>query len=81
MTLVSSVEGALRRLHHVDEIESLPSLVCFAPEPSLEGDTIRRTVDLYTAAGYAHLVHQQAAQVEADYARLRELQSTMFEVV
>ena len=80
VTLVSSVEGTLDRVGHGSALEQLPSLVSFAPEPAEAGEPVRKTVDLNTAAGYAHLLHQDKAVVEADYAELRRLQPDLFEV-
>lgn len=78
VTLVSHADGILRELRHAEELAELPSLVCFAPEPEMAGEGVRRTVDLNTAAGYAHLLHQDAEVVERDYATLRALQPTLF---
>lgn len=39
-----------------------------------EGADLVPTVDLDTAAGYAHLLHAEADVVAADYAALRRLQ-------
>lgn len=78
--LVSSVEGELRALRHAEELAELPSLVRFETEATDPGDRVKRTVDLDTCAGLAVLLHADAAQVEADYARLRALQPTLFEV-
>jgi hypothetical protein len=80
VTLCSSVQGVLARMHHEEEVEALPSLLSFAPEASVAGDRVSRTVDLDTAMGYALLAHSDPVCVEADYATLNALQPTMWEV-
>ena len=65
---------------HAEELAELPSLVRFETEATDPGDRVKRTVDLDTCAGLAVLLHADAAQVEADYARLRALEPTLFEV-
>jgi len=78
--LVSSVQGSLVQLRHVQEVESLPSCVAFAPVYTEEGEAVELTVDLASVAGFVTLMHEDAAVVQQDYLRLRELQETMFEV-
>jgi len=78
--LVSSVEGRLRALRHVAEVETMPSLFSFQPGYTEPGDIVRMTHDLTTAAGFATLIYPDEHVVRADYERLRGLQSTMFEV-
>jgi hypothetical protein len=56
------------------------SLVRFEPEASVPGDTVRVTVDLDSCGGDAFLAHADAAVVAADYAALRRLQHTLWEV-
>ena len=76
--LLSRTPLPVRR--HAEELAELPSLVRFETEATDPGDRVKRTVDLDTCAGLAVLLHADAAQVEADYARLRALQPTLFEV-
>ena len=80
VTLVSAVQGALVRLCHEETIRSLPSLIKFVPKATVAGDLVLRTVDLESSMGYALLAHSDAATVEADYATLRALQPTMWDV-
>ena len=81
--LVCSVEGALTASPseaHAEAFRAMPSLVRFALEANEVGETVVRTVDLDTCAGYCHLVHADAAVVEQDYRALRELQPRLFQV-
>ena len=80
VTLVSEVAGKLVRINHAEEIEQMTSLLNFEPEASEPGDEVKHTTDLGSWAGYAQLAHCDPDVLEADYRRLRELQSTMFEV-
>lgn len=79
VTLVSGVAGTLRRVRHLDLIEALPSFVSYKPAYA-PGDVVQVTLDLATVAGHVMLAHADPEVLEADYARLRELQNTMFDV-
>jgi len=79
VTLVSHVSGVLESLAHQEEVHAMASMALFAPEPS-PGETLGPTVDLDSFAGYAHLLHRDEEVVAADYARLRELQPSLFRV-
>lgn len=79
-TLSPNTRPPLPVRRHAEELAELPSLVRFETEATDPGDRVKRTVDLDTCAGLAVLLHADAAQVEADYARLRALQPTLFEV-
>ena len=81
MTLVSSVRGPLRALQHEEEIRALPSLVQFKPAYTEPGEHVELTFDLATVAGHVMLAHSDRTVLERDYARLRELQPTMYDVV
>ena len=78
--LVSPIGGKLRALRHSAEIEALPSLIKLRIEAAMPGDTVVRTTDLNTCAGDVFLLHPDAAVVAADYAALRRMQPTMWEV-
>ena len=79
-TLVSDVRGQLVRLRHLDEVQSMASVISFEPDATEPGDALRPTTDLDSCAGTVLMAHQDGAVLEADYTRLRELQTTMFEV-
>ena len=53
----------------------------FEPEASEPGDIVKHTTDLNSFAGTAMMAHADPEVLDADYRRLRELQSTMFEVL
>mmetsp|Transcript_21756 Transcript_21756/g.54208 ORF Transcript_21756/g.54208 Transcript_21756/m.54208 type:complete len:434 (+) Transcript_21756:44-1345(+) len=78
--LVSSVEGELMELQHTQQLDALPSLIRFEPEPSQIGENVSLTVDLATCAGYAYLLHGDPTVVAEDYATIRKLQPTLFSV-
>jgi hypothetical protein len=77
--LISSVEGTVSRINHEEEIRSLPSFVHMHLEPGI-GDAIVKTVNIRTDSGYVLLQHHDPEVVEADFRRVVELQSTIFEV-
>ena len=76
--LVSSTEGTLAR--DVEAPEGLESLVRWEPEPGAQGEIAQVTVDNNSCAGYAWLLHGDAAVVESDYEQLRRLQPELFVV-
>ena len=79
VTLVSHVSGRVAGLRHLDEIGRMTTVLSFEPEAA-EGDTIRHTTCLNTCAGTALMAHRDRALLAKEYARLRQLQSTLFEV-
>jgi hypothetical protein len=83
--LVSSCEGRLseRAAALFESLPSeLPSLLRLQTDAARPGERVDLTVDLASSAGFAHLVHQDAAVLERDYERLRQLQrdGSLFEV-
>ena len=62
-------------------IRALPSFE-FVSEAIVAGMPLKRTVDLFDCAGLAVLIHESAAIIEADVAKIRamELDGSMFEV-
>lgn len=58
----------------------MQSLVEFEPAYSAPGEVVTRTTCFNSCAGYAHLVHPEAAVVERDYASFRRMQRTLFDV-
>ena len=67
-------------LRHGAELEAMESIlgITTAAEP---GAAVKHTVDLDTCAGCAQLALRDRDVLTAEYNRLRELQSTLFEVV
>ena len=78
--LASSVKGPLKAVHHAEEVEALPSMLSFRPKYSELGESVRLTIDLPSAAGFALLVNAEAEALQADYQRLCHLQTSMFVV-
>lgn len=75
VSLISHVDGVVPDAARLAPVRALPSfteLVLAAPE----GSPVRPTVDLSSSPGYVYLSAPDAAQVEADYRRLRELERT-----
>ena len=81
VTLVSNVGGTLKQINHEEELSNMQSLFSFEPEASEPGDIVKHTTDLNSFAGTAMMAHADPEVLDADYRRLRELQSTMFEVL
>jgi len=61
-------------------LEELESFARLHLDSSTPGDYVKRTTNLNTCAGDVVLIHQDAEVVERDYAILRALQPTLFEV-
>ena len=77
--LVAPAAGTLRAVHHVEEVEALPSFAALRLASEI-GEEMAQTVDLNSCAGDVVLLSADAAAVEADYQTLRQLQPTMFDV-
>ena len=78
--LISSVEGTLKGIDHMEQIDAMPSLMAFKPTYTEPGEKVVRTYDLATVAGHVMLAHANRAVLDADYHKLRELQPTLFVV-
>ncbi|MEV6328783.1 ATP-grasp domain-containing protein [Streptomyces sp. NPDC051909] len=75
VTLLSPADGEMpseERLAPVRALGSFTELVLSAEA----GSPVRRTVDLGSSPGYVYLSAPDAAEVEADYRRLRHLEET-----
>ncbi|MEW2625162.1 ATP-grasp domain-containing protein [Streptomyces sp. NPDC048106] len=75
VSLISHVDGVMPDAARLAPVRALPSfteLVLAAPE----GSPVRPTVDLSSSPGYVYLSAPDAARIEADYRRLRELERT-----
>ncbi|MFF3906409.1 ATP-grasp domain-containing protein [Streptomyces sp. NPDC001848] len=73
VTLINPYEQAVLSKEHLAAVRALGSfvdLVLTLPE----GAPLPRTVDLFTSPGYLYLASADAATVEADYRRLRDLE-------
>jgi hypothetical protein len=70
--LISQHEGRIVGDAGLREIEALPS---FAGTISMlgPGDTLKRTIDLFSCPGIIYLVDPDREQLKADYDRIREL--------
>lgn len=74
--LVSRTRGALAAPPaeaHAESLAAMQSLLCFEPVYSVAGEPVFPTCDLASCAGYAHLVHRDAALIERDYQALHAL--------
>ena len=76
---VSNVAGTLERIDHMDDMRQLPSFVQFDVMPK-PGDTLFVTIDCFTACGSVTLAHKERSVVEADHAKVREWEKSMFVV-
>lgn len=70
VTLQSSLEGIVRenRVHKL--VSTLPSFFSMFHTPE-HGERIHRTTDLFSNPGIIYLLHQNRAQLECDYAKIR----------
>ncbi len=71
--LPSTVEGTLGELPILAHLDALPSLKNYQIIPKL-GGPVQRTIDLTSVLAKIYLVHEDEAQVDADYAKIRELE-------
>lgn len=78
--LVSFKRGIIKSIHHIEEIQSLPSALKISMTYS-EGDQLLQTVDIRTDAGYVLLANNDPDVLKADYRQVVQWQRTMFEVV
>ena len=77
--LINARQGTVRAVRHEEEIRALPSVIGLHLEAGV-GEPIARTVDIRTDSGYALLVHDDDAVVQADFNRIVQLQSSIFDV-
>jgi len=80
--LVSMNSGVISATPGYEKIKKMKSLVRMMPEPYKVGDTLRHSVDLFSAAGLVILASEDKKQVEADIAlcRLMEQEGTLFKL-
>jgi len=78
---VSHKEGKIIGRSGYERIRAMRSFVSL-DENYQEGDTLERTIDLFTAAGQCILVHDDRAVVAADVAAIRAMEAdgSMFEI-
>ncbi len=72
--LPSTVDGILGELPILDHLNTLPSLQSYQLIPKI-GGRIQRTMDLTSVLAKIYLVHEDGAQVDRDYAQIRELEA------
>lgn len=81
---VSHVEGKISRIRYdiLEEMEELTSVMAFFVYPQFMevGNNIKKTVDIRSDTGWAHLMNDDADEFQRDYDRLVELMEKMFEV-
>ena len=80
---VSHVEGTISNIRYdvFQEMEDLSSVVDFHVYPQFDvGNPIRKTVDIRSDTGWAHIMNDDEEEFRRDYDRLVELQKHMFEV-
>jgi hypothetical protein len=71
--LPSTVDGVLGELPILKHLDTLPSLKSYQLIPKI-GGPIQRTMDLTSVLAKIYLVHEDGAQVDQDYAKIRELE-------
>jgi hypothetical protein len=75
--LISYVDGKVKAINHVDEIQALESAILVNVEPEV-GDEVRKTVDIRTDCGYVLLYHDDPKKVLEDYDAIVKYQSDLF---
>ena len=76
---VANVSGILDRIDYLDQMSKLASFVQFDVLPKV-GDEIKQTCDCFTAVGSVTLAHKEKSVVEADHAKIRKWEESMFVV-
>lgn len=71
--LISGVEGVIKGLPRADEIRGLPSFSDMKL-PLRPGDTITRTVDVFSSPGHVVLIHPDMETVRRDIAAIRQIE-------
>ncbi len=72
--LPSTIDGILGELPILNHLDTLPSLNSYQLMAQI-GGRIRRTIDLTSVLAKIYLVHEDGAQVDRDYARIRDLET------
>jgi len=79
--LVCYQKGTVQKVHHLQEIENMPSVVAMEVyEAFTEGHDVSPTIDIRTDAGWVHLVHHDHDQFQRDYLRILQCMRDMFQV-
>jgi len=74
VAMISDQEGVVVDTTGFENIRSLSSYACHFHLPE-KGDTITRTIDLFSIPGVVYLSHEELAVLQADYATIRRLES------
>jgi biotin carboxylase len=77
VSLISHTSGTLQRAPGYAQVAALPSFV-ESINPLQPGDRVERTVDLFSSPGLVYLCHREREQIDADRARIRDLERTGF---
>ena len=81
---VSHVEGKIARVRYdiLEEMEDLTSVMDFFVYPQFMevGNEIKKTIDIRSDTGWAHLMNNDADEFQRDYDRLVELMEKIIEV-
>lgn len=75
MQLISTQDATIRSIPGLEKVKQLKS---FHRAALRKQNFIAKTVDLYTSPGDIWLMHDDTAQVEADYERVREIEREGF---
>ena len=78
INLIATKSAIVRNLDQfIAEVKALPSYFSIYV-PVIEDQLIPRTIDLITSPGVIFLVHEDGQQIQADYTKIRELESEIF---
>ena len=69
--------GVIRNPEALEQIRKLPSFFSLNYAPTI-GSRVSRTEDLFTSPGQIQLVHENLQTLEADYRKIRALESQDF---
>jgi len=79
--LVCHARGTVVAIHGREELDGMESVLAMEIYPAFQiGEDVEPTVDIRTDAGWLHLMNDDQETFDADYARIMELMTTMFEV-
>ena len=75
--MVSDVEGILRRLPRLGDVQAMPSFFHYSPRFAI-GQQITRTTDLFSSVGVIDFLHFDHDVVRQDYERFRSFEREGF---
>lgn len=77
--LISHQSGLVKKIKFLDKIRALPSFISIQLNTAV-GETVSKTIDLFTNAGLVYLCHEDEKVVKQDYEAISSMESELFQV-